>query len=70
MLVIKMYRVLGVSGDFIKPTENKRTDKTFDTEINSKFCPNCGQPKSLKRIDRHYISKLLSLKKQHWVFFI
>jgi len=26
-----------------------------NTEINSKFCPACGQPKSLKRIDRHYI---------------
>ena len=26
-----------------------------NTEINSKFCPACGQPKSLKRIDRQYI---------------
>ena len=26
-----------------------------NTEIDSKFCPACGQPKSLKRIDRHYI---------------
>lgn len=29
--------------------------KNCNTEINSKFCPECGQPKSLKRIDRHYI---------------
>ena len=26
-----------------------------NTEINSKFCPDCGQPTSLKRIDGHYI---------------
>ncbi len=26
-----------------------------NTEINSKFCPDCGQPASLKRIDGHYI---------------
>ncbi|MFI5453632.1 DUF3667 domain-containing protein [Pedobacter sp. UC225_61] len=26
-----------------------------NTEITAKFCPECGQPKSLKRIDRHYI---------------
>lgn len=25
------------------------------TELNFNYCPNCGQPKSLKRIDRHYI---------------
>lgn len=29
--------------------------KNCNTEINSKFCPNCGQPATLKRIDRHYI---------------
>jgi hypothetical protein len=29
--------------------------KNCSTEINSKFCPNCGQPASLKRIDGHYI---------------
>ena len=29
--------------------------KNCTTEINSKFCPNCGQPASLKRIDGHYI---------------
>lgn len=29
--------------------------KNCNTEINSKFCPNCGQPASLKRIDGHYI---------------
>lgn len=26
-----------------------------DTELNSKFCPECGQPSNLKRIDGHYI---------------
>ena len=26
-----------------------------NTEVNSKFCPECGQPASLKRIDAHYI---------------
>lgn len=26
-----------------------------DTELNSKFCPDCGQPTNLKRIDGHYI---------------
>lgn len=25
------------------------------TELNTKFCPNCGQPAQLKRIDGHYI---------------
>ena len=29
--------------------------KSCNTEINSKFCPDCGQPTSLKRIDGHYI---------------
>ncbi|MCA0233236.1 MAG: DUF3667 domain-containing protein [Bacteroidetes bacterium] len=29
--------------------------KNCNTEVNSKFCPDCGQPTSLKRIDRHYI---------------
>ena len=29
--------------------------KNCDAEINSKFCPECGQPTSLKRIDGHYI---------------
>ncbi|MEA5401775.1 DUF3667 domain-containing protein [Arcicella sp. DC2W] len=29
--------------------------KNCNTEINSKFCPDCGQPTSLKRIDGHYI---------------
>ncbi len=29
--------------------------KNCNTEINSKFCPDCGQPASLKRIDGHYI---------------
>ncbi|MBK7244227.1 MAG: DUF3667 domain-containing protein [Saprospiraceae bacterium] len=29
--------------------------KNCNTEINSKFCPDCGQPSILKRIDRHYI---------------
>jgi hypothetical protein len=29
--------------------------KSCTTEVHSKFCPNCGQPTSLKRIDRHYI---------------
>lgn len=29
--------------------------KNCNKEINSKFCPDCGQPTSLKRIDGHYI---------------
>ncbi len=29
--------------------------KNCGTEINSKYCPNCGQPNELKRIDGHYI---------------
>lgn len=29
--------------------------KNCKTEINSKFCPNCGQASTLKRIDGHYI---------------
>ena len=29
--------------------------KNCNIEINSKFCPNCGQPSNLKRIDGHYI---------------
>ncbi|WP_396157065.1 DUF3667 domain-containing protein [Flavobacterium sp.] len=29
--------------------------KNCNNEINSKFCPNCGQPSNLKRIDGHYI---------------
>lgn len=29
--------------------------KNCNTEINSKFCPDCGQPANLKRIDGHYI---------------
>jgi hypothetical protein len=29
--------------------------KNCNTEINSKYCPDCGQPASLKRIDGHYI---------------
>ena len=29
--------------------------KNCNTEISSKFCPGCGQPTSLKRIDGHYI---------------
>ena len=29
--------------------------KNCNTEINSNFCSNCGQPTSLKRIDGHYI---------------
>lgn len=29
--------------------------KNCNKEINSKFCPDCGQPASLKRIDRKYI---------------
>jgi hypothetical protein len=29
--------------------------KTCNLEITSKYCPNCGQPSQLKRIDRHYI---------------
>lgn len=29
--------------------------KNCNTEVNSNFCPNCGQPTNLKRIDGHYI---------------
>lgn len=29
--------------------------KNCNAEINSKFCPNCGQSANLKRIDGHYI---------------
>ena len=29
--------------------------KNCNTEINSKFCPDCGQPTNLKRVDGHYI---------------
>ncbi len=29
--------------------------KNCNTEVDSKFCPNCGQPTNLKRIDGHYI---------------
>lgn len=29
--------------------------KNCNTEINSKFCPDCGQPTELKRINGHYI---------------
>jgi hypothetical protein len=29
--------------------------KNCNKEINSKFCPDCGQPTTLKRIDGHYI---------------
>jgi hypothetical protein len=29
--------------------------KNCNTEIDSNYCPNCGQAKNLKRIDRHYI---------------
>ena len=29
--------------------------KNCNTQINYKFCPDCGQPTSLKRIDGHYI---------------
>jgi hypothetical protein len=29
--------------------------KSCNTEVNSKYCPNCGLPTNLKRIDRQYI---------------
>ncbi|GAB2530094.1 DUF3667 domain-containing protein [Spirosoma aerophilum] len=29
--------------------------KSCNAEVNSKFCPDCGQPANLKRIDGHYI---------------
>ena len=29
--------------------------KNCDTEISQNYCPNCGQPSKLKRIDAHYI---------------
>jgi hypothetical protein len=31
------------------------TCKNCNAEANSKFCPDCGQPTNLKRIDGHYI---------------
>src|SRR6478736_9639809 len=31
------------------------TCKNCNNEVNSKFCPDCGQPTSLKRIDGNYI---------------
>jgi hypothetical protein len=30
--------------------------KNCNTEITGKFCPDCGQPATLKRIDKHHIS--------------
>ncbi|RDC55440.1 DUF3667 domain-containing protein [Pedobacter chinensis] len=30
--------------------------KACSTEVTSKYCPNCGQPSLLKRIDGHYIA--------------
>ena len=53
-----------VSGNFAEPTANKQPKNIFDqkmnckncnSEVNSNYCPNCGQPKQLKRIDGHYI---------------
>lgn len=29
--------------------------KNCNTEVSQNYCPNCGQPAKLKRIDRHYI---------------
>lgn len=29
--------------------------KNCNTEVNLNYCPNCGQPVNLKRINRHYI---------------
>ncbi|MBA5792635.1 DUF3667 domain-containing protein [Flavobacterium sp. xlx-214] len=29
--------------------------KNCNNEVNSKYCPNCGQPTEVKRIDGHYI---------------
>ncbi len=29
--------------------------KNCDTEVSQSYCPNCGQPAKLKRIDAHYI---------------
>lgn len=29
--------------------------KSCNTEVSSKYCPNCGHPTSIKRIDGHYI---------------
>jgi hypothetical protein len=29
--------------------------KNCDTDLTSKYCPNCGRPNELKRIDGHYI---------------
>jgi hypothetical protein len=30
--------------------------KNCNAEVNQNYCPNCGQPAKLKRIDRHYIT--------------
>lgn len=35
--------------------QNLMNCKNCGTEINSKFCPNCGHPAQLKKIDGHYI---------------
>lgn len=35
--------------------QTKMNCKTCNIELTSKYCPNCGQPAELKRIDGHYI---------------
>ena len=38
-----------------KNLTSKMNCKNCNAEVNSNFCPNCGQPTSVKRIDRYYI---------------
>ncbi len=42
-----------------QPQTNELTSrmncKNCNTEVNSNFCPKCGQPTKLKRVDGHYI---------------
>jgi hypothetical protein len=39
----------------LKNDLTKMNCKTCNSEITLNYCPNCGQPKKLKRIDGHYI---------------
>jgi len=41
--------------ELTKYLTNKMNCKNCNTEVNLNFCPSCGQPTSIKRIDGHYI---------------
>ena len=45
--------------------------KTCNIEFTSKFCPNCGQPELIKRIDGHYIIHEIKhvLHFEHGIFY-